>query len=132
MSNEKTDKIKKLLHFKDKNNLRKGKNVRSVENWQIPLFPFDKFIEFSYIDPITQREFLVDLKRVGLKSEEEIQKRLSILDSYHDFYLRYKHKGMKDKINGSVGFYTLPKFPTEEFIKKDLGLWDKNSHYYIE
>jgi hypothetical protein len=132
MSNEEVDEIKKPLHFKNKSNLKKGNNVRSVENWQIPSLPFDKFIEFSYIDPITQREFLVNLKRVGLKSEEEIQKRLSILDSYHDFYLRYKHKGMMNKINGCTGFYTLPKFPTEEFIKKDLGLWDKNSHYYIE
>ncbi len=121
--------LNKALGFKNKRTLSKGKNIKSVEHWQIPTLPFEQFIRFSYVNPVTQEEIPVDLKKVGLSEEKDIQKKLRILDFYHNFYLRYKHKGMRNKINGSVGFFTLPKFPSEEFIKKDIGLWDNTTTF---
>ncbi len=121
---------KKPLTFKNKKVLSKRRNVKSIEHWQIPELPFRDFIKFSYINPVTQQENEIDLKQVGLGDEDSIQKKLKTLEYYHDFYLRYKQKGMRDKINGSTDFYTYPKFPSEEFLKRDIGLWDKNTQYF--
>lgn len=123
---------KKPLSFKNKNMLSKRKNVKSIEHWQIPNLPFKDFIKFSYVDPVTQEENEMDLKQVGLADEDGIRRNLKILEYYHDFYLQYKHKGMRDKINGSTGFYTLPDFPSKEFLQKNIGFWDNSSKYFME
>ncbi len=124
------DRIKKPLTFKNKKVLSKGRNIKSIEHWQIPNLPFDKFIKFSYISPVTQEETPVSLEDIGLADQRGIWRRLKTLEYYHDFYLRYKHKGMRKKINSSSAFFTFPKFPSKEFLKKHIGLWDKNTEYF--
>lgn len=118
------------LQFENKKILKRGKNIKSIESWQVYDFLLSDFVKFSYVEPITHREIPITLDSNKLTQEEGKMNENQLIfhycnkmDYYHRFYLKYKEKGMRAQINGSRDFYCLPKFPSKKFVEPNVGMF---------
>lgn len=116
------------LKFKKKNELKKKKNISSIQAYQIPDLLLEKYMKFSYVDPVSRKEIYVNLEDEKInsnRSEQLLQSYCSKMDRLHRFYLEFKSKGMRAQINGSRDFFCLPRFPSKEFLAPNPEMFNK-------
>jgi len=79
-----------------------------------------KNIMFSYVNPLTQEELVVNPDDVFLGNRKEIDNIDNILTLINDlaiFYTKYRDK-LEYRLNSKWAPYTLPTFPSEDFLKE--------------
>ncbi|MDX9738976.1 MAG: hypothetical protein RBT33_01245 [Candidatus Dojkabacteria bacterium] len=105
-----------LPHFQGKNANKKF--IESMFSTQLAsvLESYNNYVEFSYVNPVTQEKIDINLDTLGIRSKRDIEQVILYLNNISTFYLEYKDK-LKHKIDSSKTPYTLPTFPIKNFTK---------------
>lgn len=105
-------------HFQGKNANKKF--IESIYSTQLAsvLEEYNNYVEFSYVNPLTQESIDIDLDTLGIRSKRDIEEIILYLNSISTFYLKYKDI-LKHKIDSSKSPYTLPTFPIKNFTKEN-------------
>ena len=99
----------------------KKKMYTSISHYEIINFyeNIAEKIQFSYINPLTQQEIVIDLKNdLGLNSYKDIISLLKYIEQLNEFYISNKEV-LKSIINNKNPAFLLPKFPIKDFYKDD-------------
>ena len=75
-----------------------------------------KYVTFSYVNPLTQKELKIDLDDIFLRDEEETRRILGYMNRLTMFYIEHKDI-LKLKLSGKTSPYALPTFPKEGFLE---------------
>ncbi len=107
-----------LPHLQGKNANKKF--IESIYSTQLAsvLDTYNGYVEFSYVNPLTQEKIDIDLDTLGINKKKDIDEVIHYLNSLSTFYLKYKDV-LKYKIDSSKSPYTLPIFPLKNFTKEN-------------
>ena len=78
-----------------------------------------KRVQFSYVNPLTQEEIIVDLKNdLGLRNTGNVRTKLKYIEELTDFYISNRRQ-LEPIINNKKPAFILPKFPINNFQNDD-------------
>jgi len=75
-----------------------------------------KNLTFLYINPLTQEELVINPNDVFLGNEKEMDNTLTYINDLTKFYIEFRDI-LKHKLSSQWAPYTLPSFPSEDFLK---------------
>lgn len=82
---------------------------------------YTKLLTFSYINPLTQQEIIVDTNKLGISNTVGLGNILEYLNDINNFYFKYK-KILKYRIDSKRSPYSLPSFPNRNKNKTDCAV----------
>jgi len=106
-----------LPRFSKKSLLKKNSIIRSIYARDIPEMRdlIKKHIQFSYVNPVTQEELIIEPRKIFLENITETNQILGYINRLTEFYIEYKEL-LKHKLSNRRAPYVLPTFPREGFL----------------